>query len=74
MNDALIGWISAIISVIGTLYVNHKNVKGMIIWIISNILWIFYATFIRYNPPQIFMYVVFTMVNVHGIYKWRFKK
>lgn len=43
----------------------------MVLWIISNVLWIYYDIFVQVNMPQVFMYVVFTLTNLHGMYKWR---
>lgn len=71
MTMDYLGWICAIISVIGTLCINYKNKYGMVLWIISNLLWIYYALFVQPNMPQVFMYVVFTLTNIHGLYKWK---
>lgn len=73
MNDMddLFGWICALISAIGAILVNFKKSQGMYFWIVSNIMWIFYSIFIKPNNPQLFMYLIFTIINLHGIIKWR---
>lgn len=71
MSNECFSWFCAILSVVGNIFVNYKNRIGMVIWIVSNFLWIYYATFVQINHAQVFMYAIFTLTNLHGIYKWR---
>lgn len=63
-------WIALTITLVGNYFVNHQDIKGQYIWILANIAWLIYATFINRIPAQIIMYIVFTVMNIHGIYKW----
>lgn len=70
MHGELFSWVTAIISAVGTILVNYKNTKGMYVWIISNMMWIYYGLYVQVNHAQVFMFVFFTATNIHGIVKW----
>lgn len=58
-------------STVGTLAVNRKKTFGMYIWILSNVIWIYYWSFVKFESFQVYMYVVFTATNIEGIYRWK---
>ena len=64
-------WVTAFISLYGTYLVNHKNVHGMYVWMLSNAMWIYYGLYCQVNHPQVFMYGVYTLMNFHGVYEWK---
>ena len=74
MNADTLSWITAIISVAGTLLNNYKNYFGMVLWIISNVMWIYFFTFVQVNHSLVFMYGTFSLLNLHGILKWKTQK
>lgn len=58
-------------SLLGNLFVAKKKKIGFYIWIASNILWISVNLMsISINISQIFMYVVYTGINIYGIINW----
>jgi nicotinamide riboside transporter PnuC len=74
MNQQVLGWITAVIAVCGSLLINYKNFYGMFFYMVANVLWVYYGLVIQVNYPQVFMYIVFTIINLHGVYKWKIQK
>ena len=64
--------VALILSIGGNILLNFKKVKlGYAVWVISNLMWVIIGlTAAERNYPQIMMYVIYTMLNIHGIYKW----
>lgn len=61
--------IASILSILGNFLVNKKNRLGFVIWCISNTYWIYLALTIK-NYPQSIMFLVYSVLNVHGFIKW----
>lgn len=74
MNQEILGWVTAVIAVTGSLLINYQNYYGMLCYMVANALWIYYGLVIQINYPQVFMYIVFTIINFHGVYKWKIQK
>ena len=68
----IISTIALMLSIMGNVFINEKRVRlGYIIWIISNLLWVIIGfTAAEKNYPQILMYVLYTVLNVRGVYNW----
>jgi chromate transport protein ChrA len=64
-----ISWALAIISVVGNLLVNFKSVWGMVIWLIGSLGWVWYGR-IRKENALMFLYVIYSLLNVMGIIMW----
>ena len=69
----IVSTVALMLSVAGNVFLNKKKVKiGYSVWIVSNLLWtIVGLTATDRNIPQILMYVLYTILNIHGIYNWR---
>lgn len=65
--------IALMLSIMGNVFINEKHViLGYYVWIISNILWVIVGlTATDRNIPQILMYVLYTVLNIRGIFNWR---
>lgn len=68
----IVSTIALMLSVAGNVFLNKKKVKiGYSVWIVSNLLWVIVGlTATDRNIPQILMYVLYTILNIHGIYNW----
>jgi nicotinamide riboside transporter PnuC len=66
----LIGWISFIISIIGSLLVIYKKRSGFIFWIISNTLWMI-VNIKAGIYSQASMFAFFNLTSLYGYLKWR---
>jgi len=71
MENSLLAWMGTAWGLLGTWYINDKKTKGMYFWIISNAIWIYFASCLQLNYPLVAQYIVFTVTNVIGIYKWK---
>lgn len=69
----IVSTIALMLSIAGNVFLNKKKVKiGYSVWIASNLLWVIVGlTATDRNIPQILMYVLYTILNIHGIYNWR---
>jgi len=62
--------VSAILAIVGVIFIAYKNKMGFLIWVFGNILWIVYGI----QTSQYFFtaqYVVFTFTSIWGFYKWK---
>ena len=66
----IISWVATILSLAGQILINNKNKTAFPIWITSNILWIIINVMTTLNIANIVMYIVYTIMNVHGLIKW----
>lgn len=66
----IISIIATILSLSGNLLVNYKKKIGFIIWIASNILWIFINLISELNVSQCIMFFFYAVLNVSGYIKW----
>jgi nicotinamide riboside transporter PnuC len=74
MSPDLISWAATIIGIGGTIAINYKSRIGMILWLISNAIWIYFDIFVVPNHAQTVMYIVFSVINGHGLYRWTVDK
>ena len=59
-----------VLSLLGNLLINFRKKSGYVVWIIANILWVLVNIFGNCNIPQVIMYSVYTILNIHGIISW----
>lgn len=69
----MIEWISSIFALFGTLLVtfstNKKsNIWGMLFWIISSLLAIYYFAFMKISVGFCVLQILYVILSVHGIY------
>lgn len=68
----LLSVVALLLSLAGNLLVNLKHKSGFVIWSLSNIAWIAVnITGVQKNMPQIVMFLVYIVLNVHGYLMWR---
>ena len=64
--------IALIFSVVGNIFINYKRRSGFVIWSISNTIWIIVNLIsIQTNWPQVAMFMVYIVLNVHGFVTWK---
>lgn len=68
----IISIIAAILSLTGNLMVNKKNKIGFIVWILSNVLWVYVAITSK-NYPQAIMFFLYSGLNIQGYMEWRIR-
>jgi len=73
---SLLGPIALILSIVGAILNARKLIIGFYIWTLSNVFWIALNIhlYIQGNPEvvsQIIMFVIYTILNFYGIYKWK---
>lgn len=66
--------IALILSLTGNILVNFKKKIGFVIWTVSNIFWIAVNFLGTPNIPQVFMYIIYAMLNIQGFIIWRKKE
>jgi len=65
-------WIAVPLSLLGNFLVARKRVEGFVIWIISNILWV-YVGITSKLWGLTFLFVMYSLINLYAIYFWRRK-
>ena len=70
MAIQIIYWTATIASLLGQVLINNKKKSAFYVWAISNLLWIAVNVIGTFNIANVVMYIVYTIMNVHGIYKW----
>ena len=57
----------------GNLLMAKKNILVYPVWILSNILWIIVGFLTYVNVSQMFMYSVYTIMQIYGWREWKKK-
>ena len=73
MNLIIMSWIATACSIGGNVGVIYKKLWGMYVWTIGSAIWIIYAI-INSDYAQLFMFIVYTILNLWGIFHWSKKK
>ena len=63
------GWILAVLSVAGYLFVAKKNVVGLWLWLVANIGWVVINLSIK-QYAQVSTYGFFVIITGYGIWEW----
>lgn len=66
-------WIFVAISLTGNILIIKKNSYGFVMWTVSNIAWVYYD-FYKEAYSQSFLFVIYTILALYGIYEWKIKK
>jgi nicotinamide riboside transporter PnuC len=66
----VISWAATGTSLLGQWLINNKKKSAFPIWITSNVLWILVNIIGTFNLANVVMYIIYTMMNIHGLYKW----
>jgi len=69
----MLEWISSIFALVGTFFVTFStskilNVWGMIFWIISSILAVYYFAFMKVSTGFCVLQILYIILSFHGIY------
>lgn len=68
-----IEWIAVPLSLLGNFLVARKRVEGFMVWILSNILWIYIGiTSKLWGMATLFF--VYSMINIYAILFWKKKQ
>jgi len=70
----LVDFIGTILSFIGAICIVKKQWYGYVIWCFSNVCWVYLAISIEAWGQAFTFGILYIVVNVWGIYEWRFKK
>lgn len=63
------GWIAMVLSLIGAA-LNVKMIRlGFLVWILSNVLWI-WIDIVKEIPQQAIVFVVYTAISIWGWISW----
>jgi nicotinamide riboside transporter PnuC len=69
----ILGWILALISIIGVVLNIRKKASGFIFYTIANVGWV--VVNLHYEIyAQAFLFLVFTGLSIYGWWNWTFKK
>lgn len=64
--------LALVFSVGGNILINFRKVSGYYCWIASNVLWVWIALISpQINVPQILMFVIYTVLNIIGVFQWK---
>ncbi len=66
-------WILVIISIYAKILIIEHKVKGFYLWIVVDILWIWYNFYIG-AQAQAFLMLVYIFFSLYGIYEWNNKE
>ena len=66
----VISWIATGLSLFGQLLINKKKKSAFPVWIASNLLWIVVNFLGVFNMANVAMYLVYSVMNVHGLWEW----
>jgi nicotinamide mononucleotide transporter len=65
----LLGYIAAFVSLVGILLNARKNIWCWPVWLVSNVLWIYYSV-VEGDIPSIILWSMFSGANLWGWYIW----
>jgi hypothetical protein len=63
-------WSSTILSFGGYFFINRKNSKGFVLFLVGNILTVVFDIKTE-NWPQFIMFSIFIFFNIDGIRRWK---
>lgn len=73
MIEFIIPKAALVCSISGAILINFKKKQGFYFYILANILWLFESTR-RNMTEQCFVWVLFTILALHGIHQWNKEK
>lgn len=63
--------IATILSIVGNFGVVYKKIWGLIVWCVSNLVWIYVAIFIHKDYAQLLLFIFYLIMNTYTILVWR---
>lgn len=63
--------LATILSIVGNFGVVHKKIWGLVVWCVSNVVWIYVAIFIHKDYAQLSLFIFYLIMNSYTIYVWR---
>ena len=66
----MIKTIAMILSISGNIFVNRKDILGLYIWLVGSFLWVC-ISFYSKEWQQFIMFLVYFLLNIEGIIRWR---
>ena len=72
-NLEMLGYIAALISLMGVVLNAKKNIWCWAIWLVSNGFWIVYSA-IEGDIPSVILWSMFSLFNVYGWIQWKKEK
>lgn len=70
----ILSWCATGSSLIGQWLINNKKRSAFVVWIASNVLWIIVNIISTFNMANVVMYIVYTIMNIHGFISWKNKE
>lgn len=71
MIENVISALGMIFSIVGNILLAKKNVLGFWSFLLGNVMWIAYSLIFNPNVSMIMQYVIFTVINIYGIYQYK---
>ena len=65
--------IATILSIVGQFGITHKKIWGLVLWIISDLAWIFVDAYIHPDYSQLSLYAFYALMNIYTIIVWKKK-
>jgi len=65
----IIEWVATILSIAGALLIAYKQVNGYYVWVVANILWIFFALKHKHYGLLV-LSISYMVINVVGLTRW----
>ena len=60
------------ITLVGTVLNARKNIWGFYVWLVANMMWLVITWKMR-DASLAIQYLVFTILNIYGIFEWKRK-
>ncbi len=74
MLVTVLSWFATALSLGGQFLINKKKKAAFPVWIVGNILWIVVNILTTFNTANVVMYVIYTIMNIHGLIEWSRKE
>jgi len=65
-----LGYVAAMISLIGIILNARKEILCWPVWLFSNVLWIIYSV-IEGDTPSVILWILFSIFNIYGWVQWK---
>lgn len=69
LKDHILEWSAMFLSVLGALLISVKILQGYYVWLIANVLWMFFAKKHKHYG-LLTMAISYFIINVIGIIRW----
>jgi len=66
-------WIAVPLSILGNILVARKRIEGFVIWIISNIFWVYVGVKSKLWGMAA-LFIAYSLINLYAILFWKRKK